>query len=131
MTNEEQQIIDAAAQTAAETPVETVEQKKETMIGFFSKKAKFFAIAHEIALELQLREAYTNEVLTCKVSAVGDNQIDFSELEAIVELLPITDEVLIANEFNTRIVALLECMLGKSIQPVQVLSGDAQNEIVN
>lgn len=131
MTSEEQQIIDAAAQTAAETPAETVEQKKETMIGFFSKKAKVFAIAHEIALELQLREAYTNEVLTCEVSAVDDNQINFSELEAIVELLPITDEISIGNECNTRIVALLECMLGKSVQPVQILSGGTQNEIVN
>ena len=116
MTSEEQQIIDAAAQTAAETPVETVEQKKETMIGFFSKKAKVFAIAHEIALELQLREAYTQEVLTCNVSETGDNHIHLAEIEAITELLPITDEVSIANECNTRIVALLEYMLGHSLQ---------------
>ena len=158
MTTEEQQIIDAAAQTAADTASDTAADtasdtaadtasdtaadtasdtaadtvpKTEKMIAFFSKKAAHFAIAHEIALELQLREAYTNEVLTCKESAVDDNQIDFSELEAIAELLPITDEVSIANECNTRIVGLLEYMLGRKIQPVQVLSGGTQNEIVN
>lgn len=134
MTSEEQQIIDAAAQTAADTASDTAADtapKTENMIAFFSKKAGNFHVAHEIALELQLREAYTQEVLTCNVSATEANHIHLSEIEAIVELLPITDEVSIANECNTRIVALLECMLGKSVQNVQILSGGTQNEIVN